>query len=133
MIGFSRLSLKTTCGWFSGLGLKTQVRFQRESKAACGILAKLVLRPKLSHKGRVSIGLAEFELDHNPLGLGGSLQIFRALFKYVIGSIKNRRLPNQFLTVQFSFHPLGFSLPYQVPNFGHCYATKNILELNSAT
>ena len=49
--GFGGLGRKTIDGWFLGLGLKTRVWFQRESKVACGIIVELASRRSKGVKG----------------------------------------------------------------------------------
>ena len=71
--GFGGLGCKTTGGRFLGLGLKTQAEILRRNGAARGGITKVVSRRSKSMQEVWPSDRQKTELDHNALGLCGSL------------------------------------------------------------
>ena len=75
MSGFRSLGCKTTGGWFSGLGLKTRAEVPRRNGAARDGITEVASRQSKSVQQAWPSDRQKTELDHNALGLGGSLYV----------------------------------------------------------
>ena len=75
--GFGGLGHKTTGGRFLGLGLKTRAEVPRRNGAARGGITEVALRRSKSVQEAWPSDRQKIELDHNALGLGGSLYVSR--------------------------------------------------------
>jgi len=75
--GFGGLGRKTTGGRFSGLGLKIRAEVPRRNGAACGGITEVAPRRSKSVQEVWPSDRQKAELDHNALGLGGSLYVSR--------------------------------------------------------
>jgi hypothetical protein len=71
--GFSGLDRETTGGRFSGLSLKTRAEVPRRNMTTCGRITEVASRRSKFVKEAWLFDRQKTELDHNALGLGGSL------------------------------------------------------------
>ena len=72
---FGGLGRKTTSARFSGLGLKTKAEVLRSNGAARGGITEVASRRSKSVQEAWPSDRQKTELDHNSLGLGGSLYV----------------------------------------------------------
>ena len=77
MSGFGGLGRKTTGGRFLGLGLKTRAEVPRRNGASRGGITEVASWQSRSVQEAWPSDRQKTELDHNALGLGGSLYLSR--------------------------------------------------------